>query len=253
MQQIFAVRMISVTKLAIDERCDNEASSRVSRSPFAMLDRDGNEVLWMVTPEGRNRRISAREAKQRREWGAIDGVDHQYKVLAPLVARGGPKYENNDLTLPEGKGKYELKSKTYVRGKHVEGEGDEEGMTYLVVEKISNDRPYYGYFPLWNKDNKEEKYFQFIPPEVVPDAGTPWYEWLFYLLLLLALVVVAVLYIEMYLGISTGVAPWYFSNATLAAGSGRAPPPPPEQSEEMKSWEEGERATPYHCCVTASC
>jgi len=204
-----------------------------------MLDTNGNQVLWSVTTDGRNRRITQREAKQRREWGTVDGVDHQYKVMASVVARGGPKYEDNQLVTPEGK--YELKPKTYVRGKHVQGEGDEEGMTYLVIERISNDRPYYGYFPLFNKDNKEEKYLQFIEPEVVPDEGTPWYMWIVYLLLLAALVVVAVLYVEMYLGVSTGVAPWYFSNATLAKAPERAPPPPPGQEDELKSWEDGER------------
>jgi len=204
------------------------------------------EIHFMMTDEGRYKRIPKAEATRRKEWGFVEGKLHRYKVLADVRCRASASYEADSLELPKGKEELGLaKAKRQVTGKHVE---DEDGNTWVVtqIKGVEQQKPVWGYLPL--KSGPEETqviYLDLIvpPPRVVP--GWAWYTWVALVLAVLIAALGGVYTLESK-GIRTGIMPAdYFNSvasaaATPAEAAAAAEPKEVDSVEdEMKSWEDG--------------
>ena len=194
------------------------------------------EINWIMTPEGRYKRITANEAKQRKAKGIIDGRVDRFKASVDVVYRKKPSSDPAHMLAKENF----IKKGGTVKGIEIDGE---DGQRYLCVT-VNDD---YSYLPLHSvpdEEGKIETYLEFYKPVIVETRSTMNYVMWYGLYALLALLVGAgvVMGLE-HNGIETGlVAKAYDMNNLPTGGAAPASSEPEEEPDDgVSGWGDDEK------------
>merc|ERR1711935_649884 len=156
----------------------------------AYFDADNKEVHWMVTAEGRYKRISVAWAKKRKKMGILEAPEYNYKMLVDATYRTAPLF---DKLLPDDD-RSKIKVGQRVKGKECDGE---DGIRYIqCIVKTQEDPPeVLCYLPMRScKDKDDEEcqlYMERVQPSNTKKTGTFWTVMWWLMVVLAVLLVVA--------------------------------------------------------------